>query len=230
MSGTAPQTMNGRRGACVRMTTLGFPSVARMPSTVSSRRGGSVDGDVADCDPLVGALSSCHQSGCGGAPWGKAIVRQLGERLDVDRALEIDDFPYRLPAGAPSATDRIPAASVLPKSNATGVRLQAQQEPALLLPDAHGLLVAAHVPRRQPVAQPTRDLAEQLARPPGTGRSLRAARETAPARAPRPCARRPAETASRVRRSAGRETLRQRRASGRCRRWRETRPSRSHRS
>jgi len=40
--------------------------------------------------------------------------------------------------------------------------LQPQQEPALLLADAHRMLVAADVARRQAVAQPTARMADEL--------------------------------------------------------------------
>src|SRR6185437_15197218 len=87
--------------------------------------------------------------------------RQLGERLDVDRALEIDDFPDRLAPGAPAPLIefRLRGAAEIERH---GCALQAQQEPALLLADTHGLLIAAHVPGREPVAQPTLRLAGQL--------------------------------------------------------------------
>src|SRR6185437_7028548 len=88
-------------------------------------------------------------------------LRQFGERLDVDRPLEIDHFPHRLPPRrpAPLIELRLVGAAEIERD---GLLFQSQQEPALLLPDAHGLLVATDVARRQPIAQPARALAHEL--------------------------------------------------------------------
>src|SRR5579883_1813413 len=85
---------------------------------------------------------------------------QLGEGAHVHRPLEVDHLAHRLPVVRPAPLVELRLARA-PEVEAHLVA-QAQQEPALLLPGAHRALVAAHVARRQPVAQPALGLADEL--------------------------------------------------------------------
>src|SRR6478672_2878131 len=85
---------------------------------------------------------------------------ELTERAHVHRALEVDDLAHRFPVRhpAPLVELRLAGAGKIEAHLA----LEAQQEPALLLPGAQRLLVAPHVARRQAVAQPALGLPDEL--------------------------------------------------------------------
>src|SRR5579863_274625 len=91
--------------------------------------------------------------------FGKGDRSQLGQGAHVDRALEVNHLTHGVPVGDP------PELVEFGLWSATEVELHvllldSQQKPALLLSDAHGLLVAPHVLGGKPVAQPSRGLSQ----------------------------------------------------------------------
>src|SRR6059058_4679185 len=106
------------------------------------------------------AVTSLHQGGKAGGPCGKA--RGLSSSsARVYGPLEVDDFAHRLPVRrpAPLVEFRLAGAAEIETDVAP---FRAQQEPALLLTDAHRALIAADVARRQAVPQPPGRLADEL--------------------------------------------------------------------
>src|SRR5579862_5258543 len=89
------------------------------------------------------------------------LLRQLGERLDVYRPLEMNDLPHRLPPGRPAPLVELRLGGSQEIERHLGP-LQAQEEPALFLADAHRLLLAADIPRGQSISQPAARLPNEL--------------------------------------------------------------------
>src|SRR5246500_3865868 len=91
---------------------------------------------------------------------GEGEICQLGECPGVHGALEIDHFLHRLPVSRPAELIELRFAG-MGEVEPGIVPFQAQEEPALLLADAHRLLVAPHVARREAIAQPAFGLTEE---------------------------------------------------------------------
>src|SRR5690554_6244531 len=97
---------------------------------------------------------------------GRAALREgqrpeLGQRLHVDQAFEVDDLLDRAPVVDPAAAVELGLLRQI-EAKPARVAIELQQEPALLLPDADWRALAADIFRRQPVAKPVARLADQL--------------------------------------------------------------------
>ena len=86
---------------------------------------------------------------------------QLSQRPHVDRTLEIDDLTHRLPKIDPSVLIEL-GLGCAPKVELDLVPPRPQQEPPLLLPNAHGVAISADILGRQTVPQPTPRLTDQI--------------------------------------------------------------------
>src|SRR5260370_25344015 len=91
--------------------------------------------------------------GQGRRPLREGEGAKLLERARIHRTLEVDDFQSRFPVRSPAPWVKFRLAGAAESEPDLGA-LQAQQEPALLLADAHRMLIAPDVARRQPVTQP----------------------------------------------------------------------------
>ena len=90
----------------------------------------------------------------------KGELGELVESARVHRTLEVDDLFHGLPVLRPAKLVEFRFARAPEVENGVLTR-QAQEEPALLLPDAHRLLVTPYVALGQPVAQPAIGLPEE---------------------------------------------------------------------
>ena len=95
-----------------------------------------------------------------GAP-GESDGRELEKRARIDQAFEVNHFLDRLPVRSPAPLIEFGFIG-LAKIELHVRTLQAQQEPTLLLPDTHRMLIPANVAGRQTVPQPASGAADKF--------------------------------------------------------------------
>src|SRR6185312_15586186 len=131
-----------RSGACGRITRSGWPSLPNrltgktLSCSLGSRR---LAGTAGQLLPPVrqGRRHALRER----------ERRKLEERALIDAALEVDHLAHWLPEACPSPLVEFRLVRA-PEVKLHRLVPQAQQKPALLLPDAERLLVAPHVARR----------------------------------------------------------------------------------
>src|SRR6185312_5900330 len=143
---TVTVRINRRMGACGRITRSGWVFMTSM------------------CRRRLAARAAAHLVPPARkrrrAP-GKGQGRELQEGTLIHPTLEVDALFHRVPEARPPALVELRLIRA-PEIKPHRLAAQPQKEPALLLADAHRLLVAAHVARRQPVAQPASGVPEEL--------------------------------------------------------------------
>ena len=95
-----------------------------------------------------------------GAPW-ESDRRELEKRAGIDQAFEVNHFLDRLPIGSPAPLIEFGFIG-LAKIELHLCAFQAQQEPTLLLPDAHRMLIPANVAGGETVPQPAGGAADKF--------------------------------------------------------------------
>src|SRR5258706_1660043 len=133
--------MTARAGAEVRTTSL--PGISTSCATGACAGGAGGDGSGF----LVPPVRIRRQAA------GKCRRTQFVQRTRVDPALEVDHFADRLPVIPPPPAVEFRLAGQVEAKLRLGMP-QAQQVPALLLPDAQRLGIAPHEACGQAVAQP----------------------------------------------------------------------------
>src|SRR5579862_7778741 len=141
-----------------RCTTRGIAS--SLPKmALKSRTGAPLGGGRAPAALRVDFVPPARQ--LRSLPLREGERREFGERARVDRALEVDDLAYRLPPARPAPAVELGLIGP-PEIEPHVIIRELQKKPALLLPDAQRLLVAADEARRQAVAQPPGGRADEL--------------------------------------------------------------------
>src|ERR1700730_12425324 len=129
---------------------------------LASRPKGAASVRRRGCDTVAAARGHfVPPRGQGRPPPRESEVAKLLERARIHRALEVDDFTHRFPVRGPAPLVEFRLTGVAEIEPDLGA-LQAQQEPALLLADAHRMLIAPDVARRQPVTQPAVGVADEF--------------------------------------------------------------------
>ena len=117
-------------------------------------RGLEIGGMVDLLDDALQGMDQRRHGGAASVGGGQLrLAAQLLQRAAIDPFLEIDDMIDRIPVVDPFPLIELGRAAGI-EPQAFLARGQAQQEPFLLLPDAHRLAVTPHHAARQLVAQP----------------------------------------------------------------------------